>query len=326
MKIVIAVPVRPGSTSGNSVTGERWQHQLAALGHAASVVSVGEDQPGGDGSVPHDADVLIALHARRCAGAVRAAVEERPERPVIVALTGTDLYQDLPDDRDAMRSLHLAAHLIVLQEHGLEHVASLDPSFASKASVVHQSVENVAARSTDPAHLTVVVLAHLRDVKDPLLSALAARLLPASSRVRIEHAGAPHSDAWRVAAESEMQLNDRYRWHGPIDRDGARRLLATADVLACTSKLEGGANVVSEAIAHGVAVVGTDIGGNRGLLGDDHPGLVDVGDHQALTRVFHRLDTDRSVLEELTQRSVERRWMTDPLHERRQLGAVLDQL
>ena len=123
-----------------------------------------------------------------------------------------------------------------------------------------------------------------------------------------------------------MRRNDRYRWHGPLDRDGARRLLATADVLACTSKLEGGANVVSEAIAHGVAVVGTDIGGNRGLLGNDHPGLVDVGDHQTLAKLFERLDADRSALDELTQRSVERRWMIDPAHERRQLSAVLDQL
>ncbi len=323
MKIAIAVPVRPGSTSGNSVTGERWQHQLVALGHDALVVSAGE---GADRSVPHDADVVIALHARRCAGAVRAAIEQRPDRPVIVVLTGTDLYHDLPDNQEAMTSLQLAAYLIVLQEHGLEHLASFDPSFASKASVVHQSVERVGAQSTDPAHLTVVVLAHLRDVKDPLLSALAARQLPASSRVRVEHAGAAHSDTWRLAAESEMRRNDRYRWHGPFARDDARRLLATADVLACTSRLEGGANVVSEAIAHGVAVVGTDIGGNRGLLGDDHPGLVDVGDHQALSRLFDRLDTDRSALDELTQRSIERRWMTDPAHERRQLRAVLDQL
>ncbi len=142
----------------------------------------------------------------------------------------------------------------------------------------------------------------------------------------VEHAGAAHSDAWRLAAENEMRDNDRYRWHGPLDRDDARRLLATADVLACTSKLEGGANVVSEAIAHGVAVVGTDIGGNRGLLGHDHPGLVDVGDHQALARLFDRLDTDRSVLDELAQRSVDRQWMVDPAHERRQLEAVLDQL
>lgn len=326
MKIAIAVPVRPGVTSGNSVTGHRWQQRFTELGHEVVLVPVA------DGSEPQltvlaDADLVVALHARRAAAVVVAAKEQDRFRPVIVALAGTDLYSDLPESQVALGSIEAADHLVVLQEQAIEQLALIHPKYAAKASVVHQSVELAApVRNVDPNYFTVVVLAHLRDVKDPLLAARAAALMPASSRVRVLHAGSAHNADWQERAEAECAANSRYQWLGGVEPTQASELLASADLLACTSLLEGGANVVTEAIALGIGVVGTEIGGNRGMLGLAHRGLVPVGDFEALARLLEKLETDENEMASVVAASLERQWMTTPDNERRQWQAVLEQI
>lgn len=326
MKIAIAVPIRPGVTSGNSVTGHRWQNQLVELGHEVVLVPVAEDGET-ESAVPADADLVVALHARRAAAAVVAAKKQNPSRPVVVALAGTDLYSDLPESQVAIASIDAADHLVVLQEQAIEQLASIHPKYAARASVVHQSVElAIPVRNVDPHYFTVVVLAHLRDVKDPLLAAKAAALMPDSSRLRVLHAGSAHNADWQSQAEAEMAANSRYQWLGGLESSEASDLLASADLLACTSLLEGGANVVTEAIALGIGVAGTEIGGNRGMLGPDHRGLVPVGDFEALARLLHKLETDENEMSSLVAVSLERQWMTKPENERRQWQAVLDKL
>lgn len=275
--------------------------------------------------VAPDADVVVVLHARRCAGAAQAAKAEDADRPLIVALAGTDLYQDLPESTEARKTLDVADAIVVLQEDGLWHLQSMNTTWFDKAHIVHQSVEPKGLpRAPNDNEFTVVVLSYLRDVKDPLLAAKAARLLPATSKARVIHGGAAHTPEWEELAKQEMAENPRYEWLDELDADGAAELLASAHVLACTSLLEGGANVVSEAITQGVAVVGTDIGGNRGLLGADHPGLVPVGDAEALGALIDSLERDEEKLAQLTQRSIDRQWMTTPTHEREQWYAVLE--
>lgn len=327
-RIVIAVPAGAAQRSGNEVTAHRWASLLRELGHEVATVVVTESTELDASTVRRlgHADTLIALHARRCAAAVDRWRDRADHRPLIVALTGTDLYLDLPSDRTARTSVATADAVIVLQRAALGRVAELDAGWRSKAQVVHQSVDPAGL----PLHqarfdeLRVVVLAHLRRVKDPLLAAAAARLLPGDSRVVVHHAGAALDAHWRAAAEAEMADNPRYVWHGELDRLAAMRLLATATVAACTSIAEGGANVVSEALAMGVPVIGTRIGGNTGLLGPDHPGLVPVGDHEALAELLGRLDHDPGFLDALQRRTDELGSLTDPAAERSALAAVLD--
>ena len=64
----------------------------------------------------HDADVLIALHARRSAASVANFHARHPDRSIVVVLTGTDLYKDLPDSIEAARSLDMARRIVVPQE------------------------------------------------------------------------------------------------------------------------------------------------------------------------------------------------------------------
>ncbi len=322
-RIAIAVPLRPGATSGNSVTATRWADQLIGLGYDVDVATVSEADNGE--AFADDADLIVALHARRCASQIRAAKARAPDRPVIVALTGTDLYSDLPDNAEACQSLDVADRLIVLQRHALDRLHAFDTGWRDKAVVIHQSVEaSTWQHSPDPDALTVVVLSHLRDVKDPLLVAKAARALPSESRVRVILAGAAHTPEWQTRASAEAATNPRFEWLGEVDAFEAVELLAGASIVACTSLLEGGANVVSEAIAMGVPVVGTDIDGNRGLLGDDHPGLVPVGDVEAMSELLQQLEASPQQLDALRQRSIDLQWMTEPARERAQWVALLD--
>lgn len=318
--------------SGNDVTAARWARRLTELGHDVEIRPVSPEDgrhfvsdAGAD--VGGDADVLVVLHARRCARAVSASRAARPERPVVVGLAGTDLYADLPDDENARAAVEAADALVVLQAEAVQRLRRFDPALADRTTVVHQSVEPpLPRRHRVPGAFVVVVLAHLREVKDPLMAARAARLVPQGSRLAVVHAGAAHDAAWTAAAQRESDTNPRYRWVGELPRDEALALLASADVLACTSLLEGGANVVSEAIALGVPVIGTAVDGTTGLLGADHPGLVPVGDDDGLAATMVRLETDPAAYAEAERRVVRRQAMTDPAHERAAWAAVLEGL
>ncbi len=331
--IIIAAPVRPGATSGNDVTAKRWASHLLGLGHRVGVIDVSPDE-----QFPTDelaqAELLVVLHARRCAPVARWWRQERGPAPMIVALAGTDLYRDLPDDADARWSIDVADALVVLQEAAVGRLASFDPQFPSKTTVIHQAVPGPLPEPLSPQdkaelrqdEFRVVVLSHLREVKDPLMCARAARLLPATSAVAVHHVGAAHTPEWEQLALEETSSNPRYWWHGPLDRSDALELLTTATVLACTSLLEGGANVVTEAIALGIPVVGTRIDGNSGLLGTDYPGLVPVGDDQALADLLLRLESQPRALADLQQRVDDRLAITDPQSERASWAELVDRL
>ncbi len=329
-RIAVVTPHRPQETSGNTITATRWAQLLESAGHECSVLSIDEDTP----DIPADvqsalqtSDVMIAIHARRSAAAVAWWRAEAGHRGLIVALAGTDLYVDLPDDPAARESLDLADAVVALQGESIPRLESMNPRWATKASVVHQSLKGPHP-PLEPAvgEFRVVVLAHLRGVKDPLLAARAARLLPEASRVTVHHAGGELDADLVAAAHLEEVENPRYHWHRELDAVAARHLLASAHALACTSLSEGGANVVTEAIALGVPVIGTRIDGNTGLLGRDHPGLIPVGDEMALADLLTRLEGDPDLLGELRRRSVERQELVEPAREQAALVRLIDGL
>lgn len=328
LRIALAAPIRPSSRSGNDVTAQRWAAHLRALGHQVTTIAVHENESVAAIGASDDFDLLVALHACRSGEAAAAWRAAYPDRPLVVALTGTDLYVDLPDSEVARRSLTIADRLIVLQSAAVDRLGRLDPAAAAKTCVIHQSVERDGLPEPAPVadEFRVVVLAHLRDIKDPLLSAAASRELGATSRVQVHHAGKALDDAWAERAKAEEAANPRYRWHGELERSAAFELLASAHVLACTSIEEGGANVVTEALAIGVPVVGTAIDGNVGLLGADHPGLIPVGDHHALAGLLGRLEADAAALAALRKHCSRLRPITDPAHERQALATLVAEL
>ena len=327
MLIAIASPTRPGTTSGNDVTAARWTSRLHELGHDATLVQIDESRPdiGELVSAPlAQADILVVIHARRCASAAVWWREKRGHAPLIVALAGTDLYVDMPADESTMATVVAADHLIVLQSKASLRLDALVPGTSERTTVIHQSVGYpLPARAPLIGEFRVVILAHLREVKDPLMCARAARLLPETSRIAVHHGGAAHDESWERDALTEMSTNRRYHWHRELAPTAALELMATANVVACTSVHEGGANVVTEAIAMGVPIVGTRIDGNVGLVGDDYPALVPVGDATAMADLLTMLETTQGAMADIGQRIERLKPITEVAAEREAWGRVL---
>lgn len=316
MRIEIVTPAPPGSHHGNRVTAQRWAEVLTDLGHRTAVTTEWSGEP---------VDTLIALHALRSAAAVRAFTAAHPDRPVVVALTGTDLYRDLAGSAKAQQTIESADALVVLQ--GLAGNA-VPASLRDRAHVIHQSVvvspaPDDAAPDDVPDGFEVLLLAHLRAVKDPFLVAEATRLLPGGSRVRVTHLGAALDPGTGERARTEAAANPRYRWLGDVPREQALHRLVTSRLLVLTSRLEGGANAVSEALAASVPVLSTRVDGSVGLLGDDYPGYVEVGDAAGLARLLERAEADPAFLAALTARVRARRGLVDPQRERRGWAELL---
>src|SRR5215472_9954594 len=83
-------------------------------------------------------DLLIALHARKSFPILERFHRAYPDIPVIVALTGTDVYQDIQSSSEAKQSLEIASRLVVLQPQAVD---ALPESFRSRCRVIYQSAE-----------------------------------------------------------------------------------------------------------------------------------------------------------------------------------------
>jgi glycosyltransferase involved in cell wall biosynthesis len=98
---------------------------------------------------------------------------------------------------------------------------------------------------------------------------------------------------------AEMRRNPRYVWRGGLPRNRILSLLSASKVCVISSRIEGGANVLSEVIVAGVPVIASRIEGNVGILGADYPGLFDVGGTQELMTLMLRAESDPKFLSRL---------------------------
>lgn len=313
-RVCIVTPTRAEANNGNWQTAARWQRFLAALAD----VRIAETWH--DGSE----DLLIALHARRSADSIARWHARRPGAPLALVLTGTDLYRDLDDDVAARHSLECASRVVVLQPEGL---ARLDAATRAKAVVIVQSALSLRARRT-PADADFVAVGHLRDEKDPATLLHAARLLAARSAAppTIVHIGAALDPRLGAAAAATMAACPAYRWRGPLPHAAARRAIARARALVHMSRIEGGANVVIEAVRSGVPVLASRIDGNVGLLGVDYGGYFPVGDAAALAALMQRFVDDAEFAAQLAIECRARGPLFEPAVERRALRALVADL
>ncbi len=313
MRILIVTPAVPGSRKGNRVTACRWRKLLQGSGHRVTIATTYTGQ---------SCDVCVALHAKKSAASIQRFAESCPDQPLLVVLTGTDLYRDITTSHAAQRSLELADRLIVLQP---EAKRAVPIAFQSKTCVIFQAVPKRRPLPTKlTSHFEVTVMGHLRPVKDPFRAALAARRLPADSKIRIVHCGQALTDSIRQRAEREMARNPRYQWQGELPRWQALQRLARSRVMVLSSILEGGANVVSEALACQVPILSSRIAGSIGLLGNDYPGFFECRDTARLTELLRRTEVDAAFYKSLKMACKNREWLIAPALERDTWKALLE--
>jgi putative glycosyltransferase (TIGR04348 family) len=240
----------------------------------------------------------------------------------VVALTGTDLYRDIAHaDTDALRSIDDADALIVLQEDAL---SALPERARAKAHVVFQSARSlVPCAGKSPHRLNALLVAHLREEKDPRTVFAAWRQLPLALPARLAIIGAPLDPALAAEAAALARADPRVRYLGPRPHAWTRQAIRRAHVLIVPSRMEGGANVVVEAVTAGTAVIASRISGNVGMLGDDHPGCFPVGDASALAVLVARACADRAFLGRLEAAGRARADRFTPDAERAALGRVV---
>jgi putative glycosyltransferase (TIGR04348 family) len=304
MNIRLVTPAARGSRAGNRTSANRWAAILRRLGHRVQVTTEYQGEP---------AQLLVALHAWRSAAAVARFAAAYPERPLVVVLTGTDAYRFIHSHRQTtLASLDAADHIVGL--HSL--VGNVLPErLRAKLRVIIQSARPLQHRQPARRSFRVCFAGHLREEKDPLRPALAVRDLPPHSRIRVDAYGRAHSNEWAAAARAEMRVNPRYRWHGEIAHAELRRVYARSHLLVLPSVMEGGANVISEAVVAGLPVIASDIDGSVGLLGEDYPGYYAVQDAQALRERLLRAESDAGYYAQLLAACAARRQLFTPQRE-----------
>jgi putative glycosyltransferase (TIGR04348 family) len=312
MKIIIITPAGASSRAGNRITAQRWARFLREMGHKVTLQSVWNGQA---------ADLMLALHARRSHDSIKRFAARWPGRPLIVVLTGTDLYRDIRTDPDAQESMRLATRLVVLQEQGLQELA---PEIRAKTNVVVQSAQPHTQFVSPPENRFVVcVIGHLREEKDPFRTALALPLLPPESRIELIHMGRALNPEMAQQARELMATLPRYHWLDNVPHWQVRRKLVRSHLMVISSRMEGGANVVSEALAAGVPMLASAIPGNIGLLGPDYAGYYPLGDETALAQLLTRAESSPEFYALLKRQCASRAALADPKNEQQGLAMML---
>jgi putative glycosyltransferase (TIGR04348 family) len=303
MRIVLITPFLPVARNGNAHTAVRWDRFLRQVGHRVSMAVEWDENP---------ADLMIALHARRSHAVIARFKALQPNRPVILVLTGTDVYRDIHSNADARDSLALAHCIVTLQEHG---PMELPEALRRKASVIYQSSPRLQPARRPIRTFDICVAAHLRDEKDPFRAALATRLLPVDSRIRIHHVGGPLEAGMAEQAQQFAAEIPRWHWLGARSHGETRRRIARSHLLVLSSRMEGGANVICEAVMAGTPVLASRIPGNVGMLGSDYAGYFPLGDEAALAELMLRAETDPEFYRRLADQCAARMPLFEPVRE-----------
>lgn len=291
MHIAIITPAASKSLNGNRATATRWADFLRELGHHVTILVEW------DGA---DYDLMIALHAWRSAQSIAAFRKNYPQRPLVLAMTGTDLYRFIDSHpQPTLASIKSADRIVTL--HALAKRV-IPQASQHKVHVIHQSALPLpGAVKRSVRNFDICVAGHLRDEKDSLRVAYAVRELPDSSRIRVLHFGKAHNEEWAAYARDEMKINARYHWYGEVPHWRVRQAYRTCHLMVLPSVMEGGANVISEATVAGLPVIASAIDGSVGLLGEDYAGYFPVQDTQALAGLLLRAESEPAFVKQLAQ-------------------------
>jgi putative glycosyltransferase (TIGR04348 family) len=314
--VAIITPATADTNNGNWRTASRWQSLLAT--HFRTIVH---------SSFPIDplpeASIVIALHARRSADSIRRYRAAHPNGALIVALTGTDLYADLAVSEEARSSLAAADALIVLQEDAIQYVPR---EHRSKTHVIYQSAKTLLPAKKLKDRLNCAVVGHLRAEKDPDIIFRLVESLPENSPIHVVHVGAPLDVSLAERAQSLAKSSHHYHWAGPLSHGLTRAAIKRSHLLIHPSVMEGGANVIVEAISSGTPVIASRMSGNIGMLGQDYAGYFPVGDMTALRALLQRCVSDANFLLRLNTACAARAKLFLPDAERTALTKLITSL
>lgn len=292
----------------------RWQRLLKSLGYQSSITEAWSGKP---------CDLLVALHAKRSHQSIQRFKKLYPTHPVVLVMTGTDIYRDFDKTTKVIDSMKMADAIVVLQSKALE---SLPKRFHKKVTVIYQSISTVTRKPPPKGYWLSTLIGHLRPEKDPFCAPHSLDLIPALSQLKLIHLGKAMSPSMERQAIAMMEHQSRYQWLGELSHGKTLQWLARSNIMVISSRMEGGAHVVSEAIAIGVPVIASDIPGNRGLLGDDYPAYFPVGDIKALSELLYKAESNPIFYQKLNKAILTRKKLVQPELERKSIQVLMKKL
>jgi putative glycosyltransferase (TIGR04348 family) len=297
--IALITPALAAANNGNWHTAARWARFISPH-YDVQLMSAWHNET---------ADAMLALHARRSASSIAAFAKSCPSKPIALVLTGTDVYRDIHTDAQAQQSLELAHYLVVLQEKALEEVPQ---HLQHKVVMIEQSASALKPLplSEKPKTFRAVMVGHLREEKAPLT------FMRAAARLR--------DDA--DLANDLTSKHPRYYWLGGMSRAHAREHIRRAHVLVIPSVMEGGAQVIIEALRSDTPVLASHMSGNIGMLGEAYVGYFPVGDDQALAQLLLRATRDKHFYAQLQSQAHARAARFAPERERTKVLHLLQQM
>ena len=311
---VLVSPALAESNNGNWHTAHRWAQFLSS--HCDITLLPRWSANGNShasttqGRAPQ---IMVALHARRSAPSIQAWAKAYPDKPLVVVLTGTDLYRDIHQDASAQQSLALASHLVVLQSAGL---AAVPDAWRSKTRVIYQSAPALKPAVKSKRIFRALMVGHLRDEKDPL-TFMKAAIQAQAKGIYFDQIGLSLEPRFAKAALATAQQNNRYCWLGGLPRALTRQHIKRAHVLVNCSQMEGGAQVILEAVQSATPVLATRVDGNVGMLGSDYAGYFELGNAAQLASLIQKCAAEPDFLALLQSQCQERAALFDPQEEKR---------
>ncbi len=262
--------------------------------------------------------VAIVLNAARSAEQLQAFVKAKI--PVLLVMTGTDLYGALAPGNEAsqaydktLKSMLSATAIMTLQAQAQREISRRWPQLASRVHCVLQTTaqRQPHAPTLSPQTKTVrfLVAGHIRPEKDPRTAFLAfhqafpegwavradGRMVP----VRLIHIGAEQDKALAKEIAYLATQFPGVRLEGTVSHAQAMRQMTQVHALIQPSIAEGGALVVSEAVACRLPIIASDIAAHLGQLGTTYPGLFPVGNVSALAETLRRYVADEGYRQSL---------------------------
>lgn len=303
----IVTPARSDANNGNWRTAQRW---AGFLRDECEVILQGAGAH--DGRRDGGADVLIALHATRSHATIRRWRESKTRAPLILILTGTDLYRDLPKNAQTRESLHMADCLVVLQRQAPD---AISPELRPKVRVVYQSAKLLPHVQSRARGLNCVFVGHLREEKDPLTAVRAWQYLPSHLPIALTIVGGELDEGLARAVRAAARKDSRIRWLGAKPHEWTLRAIQRGDLLINASRMEGGAHVIAEAVRAATPVLASHMPGNVGMLGRSYSGYFEVGDARGLAALLTGRLRHRMAYDTLLGQTLRMQWLFAPARE-----------
>ena len=329
---------------GNWRTASRYAQMLRASGINAAVF---EPKDMAD-ACAHTGQRTVAIVLNAARSHQEITTFARAGIPVMVVLTGTDLYGALAPDAtgserygQAEKAMHTASLLLTLQEEAKNEVQQRWPKLADR---VHSIIQTSPQRSPHAPRITpnsktvrFLIAAHIREEKDPRTAFLAFhKAFPDGWAVRSEGRRVPvrliHVGGRRdkSLAQELMQMGSNYPGillEGSLSHAQTMRQMTHVHCLVQPSVSEGGALVVSEAVACRLPILASNIPSHRSQLGADYPGLFPVGSVSGLAELMTRFVGDQAFVDSLFAREAGLiSKLATPSHEREALAALVRRL